>query len=254
MLGTFLYTRFILHQTLRLHDTREILANSASELISLVYRYVHEIMLNPKLRVSGQLGIGPYCILLPGIFYTHQLLDNPDQPGATNFRANLVDAYNVAHLSEPLPVYIRIAKLLASTSFIAPLPPRGRNAVAALAAAIEEGRSNEDIAKERIKVLKRITFPYAGLQPDVNGCDVEDVFSVPSSSPADGDNTTPNGSSSMTGAGMNGKEHATTLLAAAAGPGVRVPERNRGEVGDGSAQLPPDIARGVHLFHDNSPS
>lgn len=106
-------------------------------------------------------------------------------------------------------------------------------------------------------MLKRITFPYAGLQPDVNGCDVEDVFSVSASSPADGDNANSNGSGGMTGVGMNGKEHAIATAppaAAAGGPGVRVPERSRGEVGDGSAQLPPDIARGVHLFHDNSPS
>ena len=237
-------------------------------------------MLNPKLRVSGQLGIGPYFILLPGvskpslissihillldqtcadhltpyfslllfsfhlnqIFYTHQLLDNPDQPGATNFRANLVDAYNVAHLSEPLPVSIRISKLLASTSFIAPPPPRGRNAVAALATAIEEGRSNEDIARDRIKMLKRITFPYTGLQPDVHGCDVEDVF--PAGSADDG--ASPNGSS---GATTNDKEHAASACTSGAAGGMRVSELDRREDGEG---LPPDIARGVQLFHDNS--
>jgi len=106
-------------------------------------------------------------------------------------------------------------------------------------------------------VLKRITFPYAGLQPDVDGCDVEDVFSVSSPSPAYGDNASPNGSGGMTGVGMDGKEHAIAAAPPpppppAGGPGVRVPERNRGEIGEGSAQLPPDIARGVHLFHDNS--
>jgi hypothetical protein len=83
------------------------------------------------------------------------------------------------------------------------------------------------------------------------------VFSVSSSSPADGDNASLNGSGGMTGVGMNGEYAIATAPAAAAAagvPGVRVPERNRGEVGDGSAQLPPDIARGVHLFHDNSAS
>jgi hypothetical protein len=100
-------------------------------------------------------------------------------------------------------------------------------------------------------MLKRITFPYAGLQPDVHGCDVEDVFPVPASS-AD-DNASASSGGGTTRIGMN--TASTTTVSAAAGAGVidtRVSGSELGEDGHGSPRLPPDIARGVRLFRESS--
>lgn len=68
--GTYHYTRFIVHRAVHSPETPEILATTASAILGLISRCVHDIMFNPKMRVLGQIGIGPYYIFLPGVSYS----------------------------------------------------------------------------------------------------------------------------------------------------------------------------------------
>lgn len=40
----------------------------------------------------------------------------------------------------------------------------------------DEGQTRISLTRERINALRRITFPYAGLMPETDACDAEDVL------------------------------------------------------------------------------
>ena len=98
-------------------------------------------------------------------------------------------------------------------------------------------------------MLKRITFPYAGLQPEVHGCDVEDVFTVSPS--ADGDAST-SCCGGTTRIGTNSRENTILTVSVASVIGTRVSTSELGENEQGSPRLPPDLAHGARLFRDTS--
>ncbi|KAF8314776.1 hypothetical protein DL93DRAFT_2079956 [Clavulina sp. PMI_390] len=244
LMGTYHYTRFILHRTVRSASTPEVLATAATALVGLLSRCVHDIMYNPRMRVLGQLGIGPYYVLLPGIFFTHQLLENPDSPASTNFRASLADVISIAQMSEAVTISAHTKRLLGPSSFLAPPPPRnvdpsragsvattahgggssrsasaapsrarnGNGTVDGLDTVDEDGMmtipSSAGVSnRERLDALRRLTFPYVGLDPILDGCDAEDALLPPNTSFTAG----AGGEFGMGGAhgleGMNGYPH-----------------------------------------------
>lgn len=91
------------------------------------------------------------------MFYTHQLLSNPFQPGAAHFRSNLSDGISTFGKVREMPIADRCYKILVSLH----PPPES------------EGRDNANIRRERITKLRRVTFPFVGLA-DVSN--IENIY------------------------------------------------------------------------------
>lgn len=187
------------------------------------------------------------------MYYSFQLLDNPDQPGATNFYANLQDAYSTAHLAEPLPVAIRMAKLLSTSGAFAPVRfgsgPSARSTAQRVSTPAlkslnggtrvgspsnstlspthkrhsEEGKTDGELAKLRLAALRRATFPYRGLSADHSN--VEEVPLPPQAS-----------TDSIADPTTASNHHAV------------VASDTEVENGRDSPHLPADLAVGVRLF------
>lgn len=98
------------------------------------------------------------------------------------------------------------------------------NSASLLANAFQDIRARENVTREQIKALRRITFPYVGLSPDVEGCDVEDILLPP-------DNVEQNGAHGGIGTraahnfAMSMSQSPTTSIPAGSVYGNTVPER-----------------------------
>lgn len=142
---------------------QEKVAGAAAKLISLHVRAVPDYISNSVLTVPGHLGHAPYNMFIACMFYTYQLLSDPDQPGANHFRSNLSEAISVYGKVREMPIADRCFKALIACH----PPPESDDPDAAHDSAL--------MRRERIAIMRRITFPYIGLA-DVS--DLENVYPV----------------------------------------------------------------------------
>jgi len=137
--------------------THEKIAAAAHKLITLHVKATPDYITNSPLTVPGHLSNAPYNIFAACMFYTHQLLSNPFQPGAAHFRSNLSDGISTFGKVREMPIADRCYKILVSLH----PPPES------------EGRDNANIRHERITKLRRVTFPFLGLA-DVSN--IENIY------------------------------------------------------------------------------
>jgi len=137
--------------------THEKIAAAAHKLITLHVKATPDYINNSPLTVPGHLSNAPYNIFAACMFYTHQLLSNPFQPGAAHFRSNLSDGISTFGKVREMPIANRCFKILASLH-----PPLE-----------SDGRDNANLRRERITKLRRVTFPFVGLA-DVSN--IENIY------------------------------------------------------------------------------
>ncbi len=95
------------------------------------------------------------------MFYTHQLLSNPDQPGTAHFRSNLSEGISTFGKVREMPIADRCFKILVACH----PPPEA------------DSEENQQVRRHRIAVVRRVTFPYVRLA-DV--ADLEHIYPVAS--------------------------------------------------------------------------
>ncbi|KAF8335077.1 uncharacterized protein EI90DRAFT_3049404 [Cantharellus anzutake] len=135
------------------------MAGAAAKLVALHARATPDYVNNAVLTVPGHLGHAPYNIFASAMFYTHQLLSNPDQPGAAHFRSNLSEAISTFGKVREMPIADRCFKIL-----VACHPPPET-----------DSEENQQVRRQRIAAVRRVTFPYVKLA-DV--ADIEHIYPV----------------------------------------------------------------------------
>lgn len=164
----------------------EKVATSAHKLITLHSKATPDYINNSLLTVPGHLSNAPYNLFVACVsnffvctsevksliesfmhhqmFYTHQLLSNPQQPGAAHFRSNLSDGISTFGKVREMPIADKCFKILVSLH-----PPPDA-----------DGTDNTIVRRDRMAKMRRVTFPYIGLA-DVS--DIENIYPIESDEP-----------------------------------------------------------------------
>ena len=162
-------------------NSLDIAVGSADKLITLVGQARPDFLANASLAVPGHMNWGPFHVFSASMFFSFQLIANPDQPGASLFRANIQKALSTLNLSRGTPVADKALDILH-----------------ALAPLYSQDFANEDDAeRERQKgrvlsLVKTLAFPY------------HDSPKYPRAHAVDSPNAMGSGNSSSPGTGHSG--------------------------------------------------
>ncbi|ESK93582.1 nucleus protein [Moniliophthora roreri MCA 2997] len=127
----------------------EIAVSAADKLITMVSQARPDFMANSSLAVPGHMNWGPWHCFSAAMFFSFQLIANPDQPGAGLFRASIRKAMSTLEQSRGMSVSDKGLDIL--------------NALAPLYSAEFMMKNQEEREKERVKVLsvvRKLAFPY----------------------------------------------------------------------------------------------
>lgn len=165
----------------------DIAVGAADKLITLVGQARPDFLANESLAVPGHMNWGPFHVFSSAMFFSFQLISNPDQPGASLFRANIQKALTTLELSRGMPVADNALNVLRE---LAPLySPDFAN---------EDEQERERMKSRVLSLVKTLAFPYhdSPKYPRVNAVDSPNApASV--SSPATGNSGSPQGGNSQ---------------------------------------------------------
>lgn len=161
----------------------DIAVGAADKLITLVGQARPDFLANASLAVPGHMNWGPFHVFSSAMFFSFQLISNPDQPGASLFRANIQKALTTLELSRGTPVADKALDILRA---LAPLYS-------------QDFANEDDQERERLKgrvlgLVKTLAFPYhdSPKYPRVNAVDSPNAPGYVSS-PATGNSGSPQG-------------------------------------------------------------
>jgi len=163
--GLFNLTRLRLNRPTAITTSKEAatahdrMAGAAAKLIAMHARAAPDYVNNAVLTVPGHLGHAPYNLFAASMFYTHQLLSNPDQPGTAHFRSNLSEGISTFGKVREMPIADRCFRILVACH----PPPEA------------DSEENQQVRRQRIAAVRRVTFPYVRLA-DV--ADLEHIYPV----------------------------------------------------------------------------
>lgn len=161
----------------------DIAVGAADKLITLVGQARPDFLANVSLAVPGHMNWGPFHVFSSAMFFSFQLISNPDQPGASLFRANIQKALTTLELSRDTPVADKALHILRA---LAPLYSQDF--------ANEDEQERERLKSHVLSLVKTLAFPYhdSPKYPRVNAVDSP---SAPGyvSSPATGNSGSPQG-------------------------------------------------------------
>ncbi|KAF9224345.1 hypothetical protein BS17DRAFT_779660 [Gyrodon lividus] len=127
----------------------DIAVGAADKLITLVGQVRPDFLANASLAVPGHMNWGPFHVFSAAMFFSFQLIGNPDQPGASLFRANIQKALSTLELSRGSPVADKALDILHA---LAPIYS-------------QDFANEEEVERERKKglvlgLVKTLAFPY----------------------------------------------------------------------------------------------
>jgi hypothetical protein len=133
----------------KLAQSLEIAVSAADKLITLVGQSRPDFLANSSLAVPGHMNWGPFHCFSAAMFFSFQLIANPDQPGAGLFRANIRKAIATLEQSRGSPLVDKCFDILQE---LAPLY------------SVEfQQEGAESRAKKQAAVLgtvRKLAFPY----------------------------------------------------------------------------------------------
>ncbi|KIJ70407.1 hypothetical protein HYDPIDRAFT_23518 [Hydnomerulius pinastri MD-312] len=140
----------------------DIAVGSADKLITLVGHARPDFLANASLAVPGHMNWGPFHVFSAAMFFSFQLIANPDQPGASLFRANIQKALSTLELSRGAPVADKALDILHA---LAPLYNQDFAGEDEVERAQKKGRV--------LSLVKTLAFPYhdSPKYPRVNAVD-----------------------------------------------------------------------------------
>jgi len=134
----------------RLAQSLDTAASSADKLIQLVGQTRPDLLANSFLAVPTHVHWGPFHCFSAAMFFSFQLIANPEQPGASLFRANIQRALDILYLFRGVAVAEKAYNMLTS------LQPLYDGSI----------RDKSDEAKERLlSMVKKQAFPYHDSAP-----------------------------------------------------------------------------------------
>ncbi|KAG5644919.1 hypothetical protein DXG03_007384 [Asterophora parasitica] len=127
----------------------EIAVGAADKLITMVGQSRPDFLANSALAVPGHMSWGPFHCFSAAMFFSFQLVSNPDQPGAVMFRASIRKAINTLEQSRGNAVADKGFDILNSlTPLYAPDFP----------AASPEAREKQ--RQQVLGTVRKLAFPY----------------------------------------------------------------------------------------------
>lgn len=235
-IGTFKDAR-----DLKAANSLDIAVGSADKLITLVGQARPDFLANASLAVPGHMNWGPFHVFSASMFFSFQLIANPDQPGASLFRANIQKALSTLELSRGAPVADKALDILY-----------------ALAPLYSQDFANEDDAererkKERVlSLVKTLAFPYHDSPKYLRTGAIESPNTAGSgSSPGTGHSGSPQGlqraSDYSMGVGIGSARPSSSLVGYATSSSTQIPALASPPVPYGvPTQLYSDPSRPVH--------
>ncbi|KAG7096594.1 hypothetical protein E1B28_004013 [Marasmius oreades] len=133
----------------KMAQSLEIAVSSADKLITMVSQARPDFLANSSLAVPGHMSWGPWHCFSASMFFSFQLIANPDQPGAGLFRASIKKALTTLEQSRGIPVADKALDILL--------------ALAPLYSAESQMKPQEERDKERarcLSVVRKLAFPY----------------------------------------------------------------------------------------------
>lgn len=127
----------------------EIAVSAADKLITMVGQSRPDFLANTSLAVPGHMSWGPFHCFSAAMFFSFQLIANPDQPGAGLFRASIRKAIATLEQSQGMAVADKAYDIL--------------TALAPLYSVDFPHQSPEAREKQRAQVLgvvRKLAFPY----------------------------------------------------------------------------------------------
>ncbi|KAJ7122854.1 fungal-specific transcription factor domain-containing protein [Mycena epipterygia] len=136
-------------EQLKSAQSLEIAVNAADKLITMTGQSRPDFLANSALAVPGHMNWGPFHCFSAAMFFSFQLIANPDQPGAGLFRASIRKALATLEQSRGVAVADKGSDILQS--------------LAPLYADSFPRESTEVREKEKAKILatvRKLAFPY----------------------------------------------------------------------------------------------
>ncbi|OJA07772.1 hypothetical protein AZE42_02981 [Rhizopogon vesiculosus] len=130
-------------------NSLDIAVGSADKLITLVDHARPDFLANASLAVPGHMSWGPFHVFSAAMFFSFQLISNPNQPGAGLFRANIKKALGTLELSRGQAVADRALDILGA---LQPLYEVGF--------ADMEAAERESVKGRVLGLVKTLAFPY----------------------------------------------------------------------------------------------
>ncbi|KAG1773830.1 hypothetical protein EDD22DRAFT_984110 [Suillus occidentalis] len=130
-------------------NSLDIAVGSADKLITLVDHARPDFLANASLAVPGHMSWGPFHVFSAAMFFSFQLISNPNQPGAGLFRANIKKALGTLDLSRGQAVADRALDILGA---LQPLYEIGF--------ADMEASEREGVKGRVLGLVKTLAFPY----------------------------------------------------------------------------------------------
>lgn len=161
----------------------DIAVSAADKLITLVGQARPDFLANASLAVPGHMNWGPFHVFSSAMFFSFQLISNPDQPGASLFRANIQKALTTLDLSRGSAVADKALDILHA---LAPLYSQDF---------VNEPEQERERIKSRVlSLVKTLAFPYhdSPKYPRMNAVDSPNAPGY-MSSPATGNSGSPQG-------------------------------------------------------------
>ncbi|KDQ64995.1 hypothetical protein JAAARDRAFT_64792 [Jaapia argillacea MUCL 33604] len=133
----------------------EIAVQHARQLIHLVSQARPDFLANSSLAVPGHMNWGPFHIFSAAMFFSFQVISNPDQPGANMFRGNIRAAMQSLEQCQGAPVADKALNILRALSAVSLADDTER------AKMDRESKAEREKRKTRVlSSVKRLAFPY----------------------------------------------------------------------------------------------
>ncbi|KAJ3549525.1 hypothetical protein NMY22_g841 [Coprinellus aureogranulatus] len=127
----------------------EIAVGAADKLITMVGQSRPDILANSSLAVPGHMNWGPFHCFSAAMFFSFQLIANPEQPGAGLFRQSIRKAIQTLEQSRGTPLSDKAYAIL---SALTPLYTQDFSAMTP--------EERDKLRAQKLGVVKKLAFPY----------------------------------------------------------------------------------------------
>lgn len=124
-------------------------ASGAAKLIQLASQTRPDVIGTSQPAVPVHVHWGPFHCFSAAMFFSFQLIANPDQPGANLFRSNIARVLDILSLSKGVPVADRAMNILTALAPLYDVSYGGKTA-----------QDREKTKHQVLSLVKNLAFPY----------------------------------------------------------------------------------------------
>ncbi|KAI5116072.1 hypothetical protein M0805_002918 [Coniferiporia weirii] len=132
----------------RMAQSLDTAASAADKLIQLVAQARPDVLGNASLAVPAHVHWGPFHCFSAAMFFSLQLVADPNQPGASLFRTNIRRVLDILSLSHGVPIADKASDMLLALRPLYDAEPGA------------DGAERERTKEQVIALVKGLAFPY----------------------------------------------------------------------------------------------